>query len=328
MNSDPEPPWPADIEREFSERTVQLLKKHLPDALKKKNALRPPEHSHFRVLALVIYEFDGEVHAHYGSNWDICSLGGSICAERVALTSLRVMVEDLAKLEILGLLLVTDADVFVTPGPACREFMSEFPSMTRQTPIMLVNGREELTIQTLERMWPYPCHYRAGIRDIKEEDLEQIPADHAYAKLYAAVSIRARKASKPWYNIAYAAAVQFDNGDIKVAETSQALEYSCSLDAVLKLFTHIEEYRDNGIDAVALLFCDQFGRLHAPFASARALLSENDYDVAVILHDETRLVYTRSPVLYDRKTLELDTFLHSPPTTNARVPSVMPLKSL
>eukprot|EP00397_Hematodinium_sp_SG-2012_P045566 GEMP01051216.1.p1 GENE.GEMP01051216.1~~GEMP01051216.1.p1 ORF type:complete len:262 (+),score=46.78 GEMP01051216.1:373-1158(+) len=249
MNSDPEPPWPADIEREFSERT-----------------------------------FDGEVHAHYGSNWDICSLGGSICAERVALTSLRVMVEDLAKLEILGLLLVTDADVFVTPGPACREFMSEFPSMTRQTPIMLVNGREELTIQTLERMWPYPCHYRAGIRDIKEEDLEQIPADHAYAKLYAAVSIRARKASKPWYNIAYAAAVQFDNGDIKVAETSQALEYSCSLDAVLKLFTHIEEYRDNGID--------------------------------VILHDETRLVYTRSPVLYDRKTLELDTFLHSPPTTN------------
>jgi hypothetical protein len=60
------------------------------------------------------------------------------------------------------------------------------------------------------------------------------------------------------------------------------LEYGCTLDAVSQLAPHLQE------DATPLLLvqADQYGIAHAPFAPARAFLSEHGFEnCQVVVHD-------------------------------------------
>ena len=88
--------------------------------------------------------------------------------------------------------------------------------------------------------------------------------------------------------IRYAAGVLYENGDIDVASQNKALEYGNSIDPVTKLVPKFEEKLRIGVRPIAVLQCDQFGNLHAPFAPARSYLSEYGFrDLVVLVHDES-----------------------------------------
>lgn len=293
---------------------IRILEDSVAETVIQKNALIPPLHSNFRVFCTVLYRMDGKIEKESGSNWETCYMGGTICAERVALTALRVKVVDLSKIEIIGLIIASDAEEFITPGPMCREFLSEYPTVTAHTPIILVNAEQCTSVTTLSDLWPHPCHYKCGVNTVEtDQELEKIPEDREeFYDLYQQVHLAAIKAESPWYPISYAAGARLKNGEVKITTSTQALEYGCSLDAMLKLYAFLEDYRSRNIEATFLLFCDQHGRLHAPFAPARALLSENGYHIPMVLHQGSSLAYTSTPKLYDCDSLDLKSMLSSP----------------
>ena len=78
-----------------------------------------PRLSNFRVAAAVEYvDGEGERRWKTGFNSEPCSVGGSICAERSALSDL----ENAAN--ILAVYIVSDSIKPITPGMLCREYMS------------------------------------------------------------------------------------------------------------------------------------------------------------------------------------------------------------
>lgn len=107
--------------------------------------------------------------------------------------------------------------------------------------------------------------------------------------------------------IQYAAAVLFEDGSIETACQRKTLEYGCSVDAVTQLAFIIERNNKvvikadtdeeletnrgtstrtsklNNVRPKLLVQCDQFGIIHAPFATARAYLSEFHYGNCEVL---------------------------------------------
>lgn len=100
--------------------------------------------------------------------------------------------------------------------------------------------------------------------------------------------------------IQYGAAILFEDGSVETAYQRKTLEYGCSLDAVTQLAVNMEKkarthaevdsqgksYSDESsgerdkipsITPKVLVQTDQYGVIHAPFASARAFLSEFGY---------------------------------------------------
>ena len=99
--------------------------------------------------------------------------------------------------------------------------------------------------------------------------------------------------------IYFGAAVEFQNGSIVTSYQLSALEYGCTLDAVSQLATQIDKMAsattNNGDGGegthdrnlpICLVQVDQYGIAHAPFAPARAFLTEHGYGSCdVLLHD-------------------------------------------
>ena len=86
--------------------------------------------------------------------------------------------------------------------------------------------------------------------------------------------------------IYFGSAVQFQNGSIITGYQWNALEYGCSLDAVSQLATQIGEQTTKTNFPIWLVQVDQYGIAHAPFAPARAFLTEHGFgSCKVILHD-------------------------------------------
>ena len=93
--------------------------------------------------------------------------------------------------------------------------------------------------------------------------------------------------AKCLHPIKYGAAVFFSDGSIAQTHQKQSQEYGCTLDAVTQLASFIEHKIEGGrIRPILLVQCDQFGIAHAPFAEARAYLSEYGHnDMFVAIHN-------------------------------------------
>jgi len=305
--------------KQLDER-VRILQDHVDDCVARKNRLNPPLHSLFRVCASVLYRLDGEIHKEVGANWETCNMSQAICAERCALTALRVKVEDLSRIEMIGIIICSDAPTFITPGPLCREYMSEYPSIKLDTPILLVDGNKDTEVHTLDKLWPHPCRYRGGVTTaVPDDSLEKVTPEYkqffdvvntAHSAAINGIEMMTKR-EKLWYKICYAAAVRFEDGSIRSCVADQALEYGCSLDAVQQVYVLMKEMQASGVMATHLVMCDQYGRLHAPFATARALLSElYESHVSILLHNEhNKLEETSSYELYNSDTLDLSSAL-------------------
>ena len=117
-------------------------RRYLQLAFDAKAARRPPDHSGFRVTAVIVYADDaGQRHHVIGHNAEVAqpALTGAICAERDAMTTaLGSHHSRLASLE--KIYIISDAPAPITPGNLCREFLSEYGEPT--TPLLLVAASE------------------------------------------------------------------------------------------------------------------------------------------------------------------------------------------
>ena len=138
---------------------------YLQLAFDAKAARRPPDHSGFRVTAVIVYTDEGGRRRHViGHNAEVAqpALTGAICAERDAMTTaLGSHHSRLASLE--KIYIISDAPAPITPGNLCREFLSEYGGP--ETPLVLAAASDAShssssaivsTRTTLGELYPHP----------------------------------------------------------------------------------------------------------------------------------------------------------------------------
>mgnify|MGYP000057408615 CR=1 FL=1 len=277
---------------------------YLEYAHKLRRALIPPQQSNFRVVAIFRLE-GGEILC--GTNDEPSpNISMAMCAERCALLKYRVE-QRTEKVD--TIYIVTDANTPVTPGTACREYMSGHFAIDRHTTRIVMQSKDPNSmpiLQTLAELYPFPSIYnRLNPQEQMElgkrfeltarKQLEQLHVpDLPAANLTQLVNL-AREACDidnrdSLHAIRYGAAMAMEYGgkiDILSASQIKALEYSSTLDAVCQLSFQVlsRTQKSKGTPRLlALVQVDQFGIPHGPFAAARAFLVEQGFgDCAVIL---------------------------------------------
>lgn len=255
-----------------------------------------PSQSGFRVFALIFFETETipGIHIVEGANSEPTYIGGSICAERAALCKLRMFTNPIVK----KVVVTTDSKhVPISPGLLCREYLMSLCDSS--TPVVMGDALSEVIINCpLGTLYPFPFLYRGGTRD-------QICST---GKSFMTViqSLKSRAPSMLWseemaicYNCALeackndsvdihplklSAAVQYEDGSHEVAWQLKGFEYGCTLDPICQLIGGMIR---STLKARVLVMVDQFGIAHAPFAQARALLSEHGFGEApvILVHD-------------------------------------------
>lgn len=254
-----------------------------------------PMHSGFNVIAIITCEApDGSLFTLTGGNNETCNIGGSLCAERSALSKLRWHDCD----RIVSVHIVTSSSEPITPGLLCREYLAE---VAPQTLRVVLHAQDSCLITTLGELLPVAPIY-AGVRRSNVEgyarrfvEVAEKPTSSAGRALLgedgerlrqevlAATSDDARDVLHP---IRLAAGVLFSDGSIETAAQNKMLEFGSTVDPVQKLAQALELKRAAGVQPKLIVMSDQFGALHAPWARARSYLYEEGFDAAyVVAHD-------------------------------------------
>ena len=220
-------------------------------------------------------------------------LSNAICAERAALGQLllRPNVE-----RVTAVFIVTDAPTAITPGTLCREFLCSHVNL--DVPIIMGPITQPMRT-TLGLLYPYPCVYARRTRqecltlgqDLVLCSLPSLAPDEE--ALYRAVwGQTAQDARDHVHPLRYGAGVLFQDGTQALSWQHKTVEYGASMDAVCKLIPFIEQHQ---AAPKLLLQVDHFGRLHAPFAAARAYFAEyfGAISIQTIIHDEAGETLTR-----------------------------------
>jgi cytidine deaminase len=272
-----------------------------------------PHCSNFLVAAVLVAEDSlGGVHHVVGVNAEVCSIAGSLCAERSAILQLRLRPG--APHRLTAVYITATADAVVTPGLLCREFLSEFgqPDMrvVMWTPEWRAGGGGRMVVQRLGELWPHPSPLRGVPRADLMTRAGELAASQAQPSVEALASVLGplaewaptvlslyaavvETACKPGpqdslYPVHYAAGVLLSDGTTVVARTDVGLEYGTTVDGVVKLAHAITQAAAPCLCATPLLLlhATQAGTLSAPFAAPRAWLSEYGHGgTAVLLHD-------------------------------------------
>eukprot|EP00534_Pseudo-nitzschia_fraudulenta_P001139 CAMPEP_0201126652 /NCGR_PEP_ID=MMETSP0850-20130426/26993_1 /ASSEMBLY_ACC=CAM_ASM_000622 /TAXON_ID=183588 /ORGANISM="Pseudo-nitzschia fraudulenta, Strain WWA7" /LENGTH=418 /DNA_ID=CAMNT_0047395171 /DNA_START=99 /DNA_END=1356 /DNA_ORIENTATION=+ len=169
-----------------------------------------------------------------------------------------------------------------------------------------IDGHEDHCLATLKttiaELYPFPSPYtrltapqsvllgrRYNVSSHRNHDMESLGASSKklleLAILEAKQSV-ANEAERENHPIHFGAAVVFEDQSISTSHQSSALEYGCSLDAVSQLVPYI---LDVACNPVLFVQVDQYGVAHAPFAPARAFLSEHGYEYSHVLVHDTAL---------------------------------------
>ena len=282
---------------------------YLQLAHKYRLGLVPPQQSNFRVVAILLLEGGDQI---FGTNDEPSpNISLAMCAERCALLKYRV----LKRVErVKTIYIVTDADTPVSPGTACREYMSGHPAVGRDTRIVMQskNMHSEPLVLSLAELYPFPSIYTGlnprdqvklgeTIQQSVRIELEQLHVPRMPEPLLIRLVQAARQACEmdtrdSLHAIRYGAAMAIEtdksNGTVEILQASQikALEYSSTLDAVCQLASQALSLTRKGAgqrDAprvLAVVQVDQFGIPHGPFAQARAFLVEHGFgDCQIIL---------------------------------------------
>ena len=254
----------------------------------------PPTQSNFRVYAILVVNINGVSHTIEGTNAEQGFIGGAICAERSALVKLRYFENPVIE----RVVVVTDSKQPISPGLLCREYLMS--AAKSNTLVIMGSGDGNVIVKCkLGDLLPFPYIYRLQKRnDIKSFALTFSSSASQVSEVNSAAHRLHQAAMEKVYldkhtdmhPLQFAAAVQFDNGDIEVAWQLKGLEYGCTLDPVVQLIREMEKRKHlcGNVLPVMLVMTDQFGVCHAPFAQGRALLTEYGYDdVMILVHDES-----------------------------------------
>jgi len=257
-------------------------------------SLKKPSQSYFRVVSIISYEdFDGNVVNLFGANIESVFIGGSICAERAALCKLR-MAHNVKS--VLSILIVSDALFPLSPGLLCREFLSSY--LDRKVPVIMSGSSSDFESIRCDVGDLYP--FQSIYTNVERKDLLQFGAsfsekmDKIESYFEGAKLLETYSAAKEFikydsnhalHPISYAAAVLFDDGQIEAACQLKAAEYGSTLDPVSQLVRLIIAKGRENVEPKFLIQVDQFGIMHAPFATARALLAEQGHDgICCVVH--------------------------------------------
>jgi cytidine deaminase len=266
-----------------------------------------PTQSDFRVLAfLVVEKLDKTLMMIRGSNSEQGYIGGAICAERAALCSLRFLDSPVLR----QVVVVTDSPHPTSPGVLCREYLM---STGNEETVVLMGNEDDSKICRclLPQLYPFPYAYRYTRRDTlmgfaadysaSVEKIDSIDKEsNMYTVLSAALRCNKNDTFDKVHPLRFSAAVLFEDGFIEQAWMLKGLEYGCTLDPVSQLVHMMERRNSSNICSpcfsvikaepaarpVMIAMVDQFGVAHAPFAQARCLLTEHDYNyVKVVVHE-------------------------------------------
>ena len=273
-----------------------------------------PTQSMFRVVAILIVTHtirggDGATQWSVicGSNIEHGYLGGAICAERAALCRTRFMDNVLVR----KVVVTTDSDHGISPGALCREFLI---SMGRDDmPVVITNNKgDHVTKCIISDLLPYPYLYRKTLRGDIPLCAETMASKVRSQR--AAGSLTTDDESQKFIDIAIAAAananasdshgdslhpirlscaVVYSDGSTSTSYQLKGLEYGCTVDPVVQIIYAMEHRSNNSAKPLFLVLLDNFGIAHAPFAQARAQLTERGYydDLALLVHlDDGQLI--------------------------------------
>ena len=263
-------------------------------------------------------------HFIVGTNDEAGYMGGAICAERAAMVQLR-FVPNLRITKVVistdsinpitpGLLcreflagkpqvpwevpVITtgcgcsncgkkDEDLFLDNRSHCEEFFTATPCEIQDN-----NHSIPALVTTIRHLYPFPSPYTrltASQQTALGEAYSARASQHFDTleepdskRLLELAIMEARRNISELHPIQFGAAVIFDDGVIVTSRQANALEYGCTLDAVSQLAGHFQE----GGNPVLLVQADQFGIAHAPFAPARAFLTEHGFaHCQIVVHD-------------------------------------------
>lgn len=280
-----------------------------------------PIQSNFRVYCILVIEnADGKLEFVDGANVESGYIGGSICAERAALSQLRMFH---GKVTIKKIVVVTDSKIPLAPGMLCREFLHSYADVS--TPVVCATDSGDIvTTFTLGSIYPHVFIYRnTGRSTLLDEGAKMaaliadtVPklgkiADMVYSKAQQNVKLDNTEEVHP---LSLAAAVVFEDDEVEVAWQLKGVEYGCTVDPITQLIRDMERRRICGFCETKttcdvngestkrakvspeaqrrfvampkmLVMTDQFGVAHAPFAQARSLLTEHGYgELQIIVH--------------------------------------------
>eukprot|EP00455_Lapot_gusevi_P017722 TRINITY_DN19546_c0_g1_i1.p1 TRINITY_DN19546_c0_g1~~TRINITY_DN19546_c0_g1_i1.p1 ORF type:complete len:315 (-),score=34.06 TRINITY_DN19546_c0_g1_i1:215-1159(-) len=268
-------------------------------AFRLKDQVQAPSQSNFRVFCIATFDRDGKTDYVIGSNSECTSISNGICAEKSALSKLRELgYAD----QVLKLYLTCDGHVEITPGPLCREFLSDF--LQPDTPIILLwrNSSAEIhsRVTNLAQLFPHPCIY-ASLRAPQAEEFATSFVRGMHTKPSVDCLIHAGVEEQVWTTLydrllalcskdgrsrlhwlQLAAGVIFTDGSVEVSWQTKSLEYVPSLDPISKLSWVLERAQERGVVPRCLLQVDQHGVLHAPNGRARSYLFENGFSYVVV----------------------------------------------
>ena len=289
----PLPPVPGfEIDERLDEAALLELARTVKDRLE------PPLQSNFRVSSICTFRHEGRRRAVAGANSEPCSLGGAICAERSALVQLRLMVPPPV---VECVYIVADSEEPITPGMLCREYMCDCFCTAKTTIVTSGAPSRPLIRSTLGKLYPCPpllqdvprsdivaTAERRGARGAAAVDAYFAAQDDTTSKrlsrLFAKLLLRTTADAKavPLHPVRLAAGALLADGTEVLAAQHQALEYGCSLDPITQLHSQLK----GGGGPEFLMVTDQYGNLHPPSGTARAMLVETGWEeLRVLVHD-------------------------------------------
>lgn len=275
---------------------------YLEQAHEMRLSLQKPQHSDFRVVALLLMD-DGSIIE--GANDEPSpTLAGSICAERGAFLRLRIQESQKGtKRQVKTVYIVSDAIKPVPPGTLCREYMYGHAACSPETRVVLQSAQSKEHpwpwILTLRELYPYPSIYMGlnvkgqlqlgnmyahehvqddvslELTGLRQRDIE---IDRLVQAAHKATDFDDRDVLHAMRYGAAAALLLEDNRiEIVTASQRKAVEYGASLDAVTQLVPQL--FRPDGTRhrVLAVTLVDHFGVAHAPFAAARGFLVEHGF---------------------------------------------------
>jgi cytidine deaminase len=264
--------------------------------------LQKPQHSDFRVVALLLMD-DGSIIE--GANDEASpTLSGSICAERGALLRLRVQeVQEGTKRKVKTVYIVTDASTPIPPGTLCREYMYGHAACSPETRVVMQSAKSKEHpwpvpwISSLRELYPHPSIYMGlnvqgqlqlgsmyANEHVQDDDsLKLAGLSHKEIALLMQAALKATEFDDldVLHAMRYgaAAALLLEDNRVEIVSASQrkAVEYGSSLDAVTQLVPQLFKPDGTRQQVLAVTLVDQFGVAHAPFAAARSFLVEHGF---------------------------------------------------
>lgn len=258
------------------------------EEFRKKYILNKPRHSNFVVTATVVFfnqskNVEGFIQ---GTNYEPCWIGGSICAERCALMSLRVSNQDNDDIIVKSIYITSDSDSVITPGVMCREFIFSSPQVDpSKTAIVAGNAGLKQTVKyPVCFFYPYPFVFSRCTRQeslqLKQTLVLPVKLMQSKFEMYPSAEIVYQKAAllarSENHTLSCAGCCLLSDGTMFTSLERRYLEYANSLDAITQLADRIETYLKEHLDCFVSAICqvDSSGFAHAPFAPGRGFLQQ------------------------------------------------------